>query len=476
MALVVWYDEHGWSPITSSACAYASTGLILHSGVKLSRQVDLVYGSDHSKLCLDDGEFDAVVDFLVDRVIKDPCWADSLNEKMMGASVDLLEKTKENAVKVKTASNAELYAFYEDFFNGIAKQFECGLISVLAESKEGALSRKYYEIVKPKIGEGNFAGVADLLAPSALSSPLEQESELIEIASKSSYGMGEKKVANALQDHFNKWQWLSYAFVGPSMSFSDLKKEFDDLVLLKPPIEKAYEMRWRGKKVEEKRVYLMQQFGFTDHEKNLTNAIAGFASTKFKRKENLTRAHYYYHAVLEETSKRIGLAIPEVRLLTGVELRQALVEGKRFDLSGRKKFAAYVYRGKSVEVLEGAEAKKWEEMLKKDALGDERELVGQCACQGSAKGVVKIVNTLADVGKVNQGDVLVSYATYPELVVAMKKASAIVTDRGGVTCHAAVVSRELGIPCVIGTGKATKVLKDGDLVEVDAANGVVKKV
>ena len=61
----------------------------------------------------------------------------------------------------------------------------------------------------------------------------------------------------------------------------------------------------------------------------------------------------------------------------------------------------------------------------------------------------------------------------PDFVPAMKKASAIVTDEGGITCHAAVISRELGIPCVIGTKIATKVLKDGDLIEIKANHGLI---
>jgi pyruvate,water dikinase len=64
--------------------------------------------------------------------------------------------------------------------------------------------------------------------------------------------------------------------------------------------------------------------------------------------------------------------------------------------------------------------------------------------------------------------------TRPEFVPLMKKASAIVTAEGGITCHAAIVSRELGIPCVIGTKNATKVLKTGDEIEVDAEKGIVK--
>ncbi len=81
-----------------------------------------------------------------------------------------------------------------------------------------------------------------------------------------------------------------------------------------------------------------------------------------------------------------------------------------------------------------------------------------------------------DMAKLQQGDVLVSVATNPALLPAMKKASAIVTNMGGLTCHAAIVSRELGIPCVIGTKIATKWLKDGDKIEVDANTGIVRKV
>ena len=66
--------------------------------------------------------------------------------------------------------------------------------------------------------------------------------------------------------------------------------------------------------------------------------------------------------------------------------------------------------------------------------------------------------------------------TRPDYIIGIKKAAAIVTNEGGITCHAAIVSRELGIPCIIGTKIATEVFKDGDLVEVNANHGVVKKI
>ena len=90
-------------------------------------------------------------------------------------------------------------------------------------------------------------------------------------------------------------------------------------------------------------------------------------------------------------------------------------------------------------------------------------------------GKVVIVRNVKELSKVQNGDVLVTEMTNPDFVPAMRRASAIVTDRGGRTSHAAIVSRELGIACVVGTLKATKILKEGMVVTVDGAKGIVYK-
>ena len=92
---------------------------------------------------------------------------------------------------------------------------------------------------------------------------------------------------------------------------------------------------------------------------------------------------------------------------------------------------------------------------------------------GIGVGVVKVINDLNDLSKIKKGDVLVTEMTNPDMVVAMERSVAIVTDEGGVTAHASIVSRELGIPCVVGTGNATQVLKDGMKITVDGSNGKV---
>ena len=98
---------------------------------------------------------------------------------------------------------------------------------------------------------------------------------------------------------------------------------------------------------------------------------------------------------------------------------------------------------------------------------------GNTASPGIGSGIVKIANEPNEFSKVQKGDVLVTKMTNPDMVPVMKRASAIVTDMGGTTCHAAIVSREMGIPCIVGTGNATSVLKENTMITVDATHGKV---
>lgn len=104
------------------------------------------------------------------------------------------------------------------------------------------------------------------------------------------------------------------------------------------------------------------------------------------------------------------------------------------------------------------------------------EVKGNIAQKGKFVGTVKVVNNVNDLNKVKNGDVMVTFMTAPNFLPAMRLAGAFVTNEGGLTCHAAIVAREMRKPCVIGTKIATKIFKDGDRVEVDADTGVVKKI
>ena len=179
-------------------------------------------------------------------------------------------------------------------------------------------------------------------------------------------------------------------------------------------------------------------------------------------------------------AKKLGIAVNQVKYLTFEETEEALAGKLEYEklIADRQRNYSILLSGQNTFVLNGSESEALMKSLhiEREAASKSGEVKGVAAVKGKATGIAKIVNEVSELGKVQQGDVLVSKNTMPSFVSAMKRACAIVTDEGGITCHAAIVSRELGLPCIIGTGNATKMLKDGDKVEVDADKGIVKKL
>ena len=149
----------------------------------------------------------------------------------------------------------------------------------------------------------------------------------------------------------------------------------------------------------------------------------------------------------------------------------------RSEAQARKRGCLFYHKGDKYEVATGKEAEEFRKEIFDKALDTEvNDFRGMPASRGRVRGRVKVIMSVRELNKIEPGDILVAVMTRPDYIAGIKRAAAIVTNEGGVTCHAAIVSRELGIPCIIGTKIATKVLKDGDMVEVDANHGVVTKL
>lgn len=163
---------------------------------------------------------------------------------------------------------------------------------------------------------------------------------------------------------------------------------------------------------------------------------------------------------------------PEETLILDKELTPALIE----ELKTRARDGCFMF-GSGIYPMSKLAGMLTDSNLAFEKLeGDGSEISGQTAYKGNVQGLVCIVLAKSDMAKVKKGDVLVTPMTNPDMVPVMKIAGAVVTDEGGMTCHAAIASREMKVPCVVGTKFATQVLKDGDLVEVDADKGIVRKV
>lgn len=194
------------------------------------------------------------------------------------------------------------------------------------------------------------------------------------------------------------------------------------------------------------------------------------------RKECMTQAITYLEVILGEIAKRFKIPLVDMHYIRQSELEK--LPKIWTELKERRKRSLFILSPEGeAPVLTGLKAKKYFEKLEKNKNTDKvLQIKGNGASPGKVRGVVKVCRGEQELIKMQEGDILVACMTQPEFLPAMKKAKAVITDEGGLTCHAAIVARELGIPCIIGTKFATKVLKDGDVVEVDANNGIIKKI
>ncbi|PIU03567.1 phosphoenolpyruvate synthase [Candidatus Shapirobacteria bacterium CG08_land_8_20_14_0_20_39_18] len=135
----------------------------------------------------------------------------------------------------------------------------------------------------------------------------------------------------------------------------------------------------------------------------------------------------------------------------------------------------YFVQTRPITTLENKEAGGGKRELEEENKKKTVLLTGISACPGIATGPVKIIHSPKEIGKVTKGDILVTEMTTPDFVPALRDVVAIITDRGGQTSHAAIVSRELGVPCIVGTQTATKVLKTGQFVTVNGKTGEIYK-
>lgn len=290
------------------------------------------------------------------------------------------------------------------------------------------------------------------------------------------------KIYRLLELHEQKWVWVGME----DWLFHSYQKERliemikENLGAGEDPSRILIALEERQKEIEQKAKKAVQELDFSSKGLSLISLLQKYIWLRTARLEAFRKSFYYTKPLILEIAKRAGLSKKEVYSLTPPEIVLFLKENrlpKRESVRKRIKGCVFLMEKGETRLYSG---EKWpEEIEKRFGLGIrvvQKIIRGQPACLGTARGRVKIVLSKKMVGKVGKGDILVTTMTNPDYTIAMKKASAIITDEGGVTCHAAIIARELGIPCVIGTKIATQVLKDEDLVEVDAEKGLVKKV
>ncbi|MBU1178683.1 hypothetical protein KJ903_05750 [Patescibacteria group bacterium] len=193
-----------------------------------------------------------------------------------------------------------------------------------------------------------------------------------------------------------------------------------------------------------------------------------------RRTDILNRSSYEAYPLLNKYAREQGLTSEQLLYCLADEVLRDDIPAKNILSERVKGYDIYVENGKLV-CVHGQQSKEVRKIFAQD-LGNIKKIKGVVASPGWATGRVKVVFTKKDLAEFKKGEILVTSMTTPNMVMIMHQAAAIITDEGGITCHAAIISRELQKPCIINTKIATQVLCNGEEVQVDANRGIARKL
>ena len=284
--------------------------------------------------------------------------------------------------------------------------------------------------------------------------------------------------------HLERYYWLRCSYAsGAPLEPSNIVSEILELVTelsLEEQIE-AEEKRYVHSRAKKER--LMEGMGITGELKSYLSMVETVSKWQDDRKMNTLVSIANIERVLFEISRRFGFRHELVKYVLPYEVEEETLKSMTNEVLVERRNGCILY-SKLIEIkglpdvetaiFTGDDYKALHRAIGAARKGTSEDIHGLTASTGKVSGRVRVCKSLESIREFRKGEILVAPMTRPEYVPAMKKAAAIVTDEGGITCHAAIVSRELGIPCIIGTKVATKVLKDGDTVEVNANHGLIK--
>ncbi len=444
---------------------------------------------------------DEVGEHLADLIIGTPGFAKEINDNIIKEADKLRafsETIPQEREELTQLSDEELWSIYSTHHSIHQEYYTWGWIPVCVDMFHGNLTKRMKTYLKEH-GVSNDALNEKFVI---LTQPIKQSLIVIEQEELLAIGIAIEKnkelrddfvqknvddILNILpediqvmfQEHTNKYYYTKHLWVSGEYKVRDYVTQIKDIFATgELPSIILKKQTIAGEKAITQRSELLDTLAIDDTWRAIFDGYGEFMVTKMYRRYAQLLAVHHMSPVLKEIAKRKHITEKQVRFATVEDTRKMLLEDNvdEEELLRRAQRCVYYAEKGFSKVYTGAGAAKMEKDLVEKIDETLTELSGETGCLGYGKGPVKIIIRAEDMEKMNQGDVLVSIATDPDIVPAMKKASAIVTEQGGVTSHAAIVSRELGIPCVIGTKIATKIFKDGDIVEVDANMGVVRKL
>ncbi len=331
-----------------------------------------------------------------------------------------------------------------------------------------------------------------LCAPESLSFMEEQHIELLQIAvscyskikKTKKFTQADKKLQKNINKFSKKYIWLLSNYKeGKPFNTEQVWQQLRYECLHKTSVQLRKEsLSYKSKvaRIKRQKTRLYQDLSISPRLKKALNLLTFWATWIDERKQAALRGNWYLEYYARDVAKRLDIDIWSVKYLTTVEQQRALLKDELPDklaLKKRRQFSVFAItkRGSQIEekIYTGKNAARlWPLIFAKPTGG---LIKGQVASAPVSKMRGKVQVVLDPHGdKFTNGRILVTTMTRPDFVPLIRRARAIITDEGGITSHAAIIARELGIPCIIGTKLASKILKSGNKVELDLKQGVVK--
>lgn len=392
-------------------------------------------------------------------------------DELVNVSIDsgsLNGKEASEDLKNKFVKYYEVYKSYVKFV-------------VIPVAIEKALTINITKFLEEKAGEVQAEEFLNsLMTPPKLSMTVQEQVDLVVLAQK----VKKDNVGDCeplLDEHCNKYEWLSCYNIDEEAFSKDYFRERlkEHLMFDEEALDKNIKLaKQQLANDEEKYKKIVTDLDISGELLGQIELLREYVFLRSYRIEMQSKSFFNIQPLFSEIAGRNNMSLREAAGLSPAEIT-AILQGRAAPGSKdiEKRITTYVLISENgkIDLFVGKDGEKIvQKELGKQKTGQVNEIKGVSAYKGQACGAVRVLIKKEEVNKFKQDEILVTTMTSPELVPAMKKAKAIITDEGGVLCHAAIVAREMKKPCVIGTKVATKALKDGDTVEVDADNGIVK--
>lgn len=294
---------------------------------------------------------------------------------------------------------------------------------------------------------------------------VEERDSIINIKSAKEQG---EDIELLIKEHLEKFAWLgTHHFLGEPLTHSDILAYMKHL---KVDVEKLEQ-----KKAENK-VKLERIKSLSPKLRQILDTAQSYAYLRTYRIDVAIEGDYIFRSVFNEIANRMGISYDYFLCLIVDEILDFLngkadIELLKKEIEKRKEyFVTYLVNDEEIYTFSGNEERL--ESLYENLPKKNRIVKGLVAQKGRVYGKVKIVNSKEDIDKVEPGDIIVSNMTCPEMMVGIVKCAGIITNEGGISSHASLISRELKIPCVLGTKQATKLWQDGEEVILEASGAM----